>query len=556
MTPVETPLEETVELSVGNGGGTVDPVIIVALALPPINTVVGKRDPERAEPVPVVGERELYPAEPAGAPVPITVPLIMADEFPGDKGKGVDCEAIPVPEITPLDATLPETEMVPLDEETVPGGAKVEGVSPLDAATVPLVGNGSAVEFPPGYGAESKLEGELDPVTVPEEIATVREPEEAVPKLAVTGTLPKPELLESPSGYDAEDEDGVVPDGGLELGVPERLTVNRDPETVKTEKDPEARVAMEEPVGLADPVLFDIGYGAEPLEEDPAPTLEEPEEVAACADVPVVDGMGIIPVNVPVILLNVSVCPGVAVLVVLALVDAVDLEEEFVKVRLPLAGMLLIANLDVEVIAVVALLEKDAVNVELVPPALAVLAAEVVLATELVRVPVKLAVKLDAVPADVDPGDSVPPVAIELVATDPVDPAAVPLLGNGGRGAVPEKVSTDMVPPAPVTVDRDRLAVCVAEDPDPEAVDVPEVIPEAVLDAELNPINDVGYATELEPDWPEEDDPEEEEPDAPSEELIPEAVEAPRPDPVPGPAEPLAADEDKALPFVGCQRTR
>ncbi|RYP73194.1 hypothetical protein DL770_007823 [Monosporascus sp. CRB-9-2] len=327
---------------------------------------------------------------------------------------------------------------------------------------------------------------------------------------------------------------------------------------------------MEEPVGLADPVPFDIEYGAEPIEEDPAPMLEEPKEVAACADVPVLEEMVIVPVSVPVILLNVSVCPGVAVLVVFALVDAVDLEDEFVKVRLPLAGMLLIARRDVDVIAAVALPERDVVNVELVSPALVVPVPAVALATELVRVPVKLAVELDAVTADADPGGSVPPVAIELVATDPVGPAAVLLLGNGGRGTVPETVSTDMVPPAPVIVDRDRLAACVAEDPDPEPVDVPEAVPEvvpeavpeAVPDAELNPTNDVGYAAELEPDWSEEGDPDtaavlalpeaapEEEPDAPPKELIPEAVDAPRLDPVPGLAEPLAADEDKALPVT------
>ncbi|RYP41577.1 hypothetical protein DL767_000919 [Monosporascus sp. MG133] len=558
VTPVEYPLAETVKLKVGNGGGNIDPVIIVVLALPLIDTVVGERDQETVEAVPVFEKRELYPAEPADAPDPVTVPLIMADEFPEGKGKGADCEAVPVLEVTPLDATLPEAEVVRLDEETVPGRAEVERVSPLDAATVPPVGNGSAVEFPSGYGGETKLEGGLDPITVPEEMATVRELEETVPKLEVTGTLPKPELLELPSGYDAEDEDGVVPDGGLTLGVPGRLTVDRDPDTVKTEKDPEANGAIEEPVGLADPVPFDIEYGAEPIEEDPAPLLEEPEEVAACADVPILDGIVVIPVNVPVILLNVSVCPGVAVLVVFALVDVVDLKDEFVKVRLPLAGMLLIARRDVEVIAAVAFLERDAINVELVPPAPAVPAPKVALATELVRVPVKFAVGFDAVPAGVDPGDSVPPVAIEVAATDPVDPAAVLLLGNGGRGTVPEKVSTDMVPPAPVTVDRDRLAACVAEDPNPEPVDAPDAIP----GVELNPVNDVGYATELAPDWPEGDDPDtaavlalpeavpEEKPDAPPEELIPEAVEAPRLDPVPGPAEPLAGDEDRALPVT------
>ncbi|RYP10143.1 hypothetical protein DL764_000853 [Monosporascus ibericus] len=474
VTPVKNPLEEIVKLNVGNGGGNTDPVIIVALALPLIDTVVGKGGPETVEAVPVVKERELYPAEPADAPVPVEVPLVMVDEFPKGKGKGADCEAVPAPEVTPLDGTLRETEGVPLDEETVPGRAEVERVSPLDAGTGPPVGNGSAVELPPGYGGETKLEGGLDPVTLPVEMATVREPEETVPKLEVTGILPKAELLELPSEYEAEDEVAVVPDGGLELRVPERLIVDRDPELVKTEKVPEANGAMEEPVGLIDPVPFDIEYGAEPVEEDPAPMLEEPEEVAACADVPALDGMVIIPVSVPVISLN-------------------------------------------------------------------------------------PAVELDAVPAGVDPGDSVPPVAIELVATDPVAPAAVPLLGNGGRGTVPEKVSTDMVPPAPVTVDRDRLAACVAEDPDPEPADVLEAIP----DIELNPINDVGYAAELEPDWPEEDDPgtaavlalseavpEEEEPDASPEELIPEAVEAPRLDPVPGPEEPLAADEDKVLPVT------
>ncbi|RYP73193.1 hypothetical protein DL770_007822 [Monosporascus sp. CRB-9-2] len=235
VAPVENPLEETVKLNVGNGGGNIDPVIIVALALPLIDSVVGKRDPETVEAVPVGEGTELYPAEPADAPVPVTMPLSMADEFPEGKGKGADCEAVPVLEVTPLDATLPETEVVPLDEETVPERAEVERVTPLDAATVPPVGNGSAVEFPPGYGGETKLEDGLDPMTVSEEIATVTEPEETVPKLEVTGTLPKPELLELPSRYDAEDEDGIVPDGGLELLVPERLTVDRDPDTVKTE---------------------------------------------------------------------------------------------------------------------------------------------------------------------------------------------------------------------------------------------------------------------------------------------------------------------------------
>ncbi|RYP10675.1 hypothetical protein DL765_008035 [Monosporascus sp. GIB2] len=447
--------------------------------------------------------------------------------------------------------------MVPLDEETVPGRAELERVSPLDAAPVPPVGNGSAVEFPPGYGEEIMLEGRLDPVTAPEGMAAVREPEEIVPKLEVTGALPKPKLLELPSGYDAEDKDGVIPDGELGVGVPESLTVDRDPEAVNTEKDPEANGAMEEPVGPADRVPFDIEYGAEPIEEDTIPMLEEPEEVAACADVPVPGGMVIIPVDVPVALLNVSVCPNVAVLVEFALVDAVDLEEEFVKVRLPLAGMLLITKLDVEVIAAVALLDNDAVNVELVPPALVVPAPEVVLATELVRVPVELAVELDEVSADVNPGDSVPPVAIELVVIDPVDPIVVPLLGNGGRGTVPEKVSTEIVPPAPVTVDRDRLAACVADDPEPVAV--PEVAPED----EPTRVTEVGYAAELEPGCPVEDDfdtayvlalpevaPEEAEPEAPPEELTPEVVEAPRLDPVSGPVEPLAADEDKALPVT------
>ncbi|RYP74553.1 hypothetical protein DL769_003998 [Monosporascus sp. CRB-8-3] len=556
VTSVRNLLEETVKLNVGNGGGNVDPVVIVALALPLIGSVVGKRGPEAVEAVPVVEERELYPAEAADAPVPATVLLIMADEFPGCRGEVADSEAVPVPEVTPLGVTLPETERVPLDEETVPGRAEVERVSPLDAAPDPPVGNGSAVEFPPGYGGEIKLEGGLDRVAVPEEMAAVREPEEIAPKLEVTGALPKP-MLELPSGYDAEDKDGVVPDGGLKLGVPERLIVSRDPETVKTEKDQEANGSMEEPVGPADPVPFVIEYGAELIEEDPIPMLEDPEEVAACADVPVPDGVVITPVDVPVILLNVSVFSGVAVLVAFALVDTVDLEEEFVKVRLPLAGMLLIAKLDLEVTAAVELLENNAVNVELVPSALAVPAPEVMLATELARVSVKLPVELDAIPAGVDPGDSVPPVAIELVATDPVDPAAVPLLGNGGRGTVPEKVSTESVPPAPVTVGRGGLGACVAEDPEP--VTVPEVAP----DDEPTPVTEVGYAAELEPDWSEDDDPdtttvlalpeaapEKEEPDAPPEELIPEAVEAPRLDPVPGPVEPLAADEDKALPVT------